>query len=161
MASAPDATGTPATYHTSPFRRVLVGWDGSDDAVAALRAAAALVGNSAGRIVALAVLPAAASAEDPGTGESADALAIKDTFEQAKAALMLSSATRVSLHVARGRHVAQSICGYATEHSFDLIVLGRHGEGSLLSHRLGRVAESAARASHIPVLLLGSPAPAG
>ena len=156
MASAPDATGTPATYHTSPFRRVLVGWDGSDDAVAALRAAAALVGNSAGRVVALAVLPAAASAEDPGTGESADALAIKDTFDQAKAALMLSSATRVSLHVARGRHVAQSICGHATEHGFDLIVLGRHGEGSLLPHGLGRVAESAARASHIPVLLLGS-----
>ena len=160
MASTPDATETPATYHTSPFRRVLVGWDGSDDAVTALRAAAALVGNSAGRVVALAVLPAA-SAEDPGTGESADALAIKDTFEQAKAALMLSSATRVSLHVARGRHVAQSICGYAAEHGFDLIVLGRHGEGSLLSHGLGRVAESAARASHIPVLLLGSPTPAG
>jgi nucleotide-binding universal stress UspA family protein len=156
MASASDATGTRSAYPTGPFRQVLVGWDGSNDAVTALRTAAAIVANSAGRVVALAVLSPSAGGEESGIGESVDALTITNSFEQAKAALMLSSPARVSLHVARDRHIAQSICAYAVEHGFDLIVLGRHGEGNLLPRGLGRVAESAARASRIPVLLLGA-----
>jgi nucleotide-binding universal stress UspA family protein len=40
---------------------------------------------------------------------------------------------------------------------FDLLVLGRHGAGGALRSRLGRVAETAARDSEVPVLLLGAP----
>ena len=39
------------------FRRMLVGWDASRDAAAALRAAAAIAGDEQGQVVALAVLP--------------------------------------------------------------------------------------------------------
>jgi nucleotide-binding universal stress UspA family protein len=46
------------------------------------------------------------------------------------------------------------VCDYATEHGFDLLVLGRHGDGGLLHRRLGHVAEAAARAGKLPVLLL-------
>ena len=53
--------------------------------------------------------------------------------------------------------MARSICDYADEHGFDLLVLGRHGDGGLLRHRLGHVAEAAAKSSRIPVLLLGAP----
>ncbi len=159
MIPAPDATGTATGVGTScPYRQVLVGWDGSADAVAALRAAAGIVGASAGRVVALAVLPPSASMEQPSPGPAdTEAAAAQQSFEHAKKALLLSPGTRMSLHVARGQHAAQSICRYAADHGFDLIVLGRHGEGSLVPHRLGHVAESAARSSRIPVLLLSSP----
>jgi nucleotide-binding universal stress UspA family protein len=52
--------------------------------------------------------------------------------------------------VVRGR----AVCDYAAEHGFDLLVLGRHGDGGVLHHRLGHVAEAAARAGKLPVLLL-------
>ena len=45
-------------------------------------------------------------------------------------------------------------CAYATEHAFDLLVLGRHGDGGTLHPRLGRVPEAAARASAVSLLLV-------
>ena len=55
------------------------------------------------------------------------------------------------------RQVGRAVCAYAAEHGFDLLVLGRHGDGGTLRSRLGRVAETAARDSQVPVLLLGAP----
>lgn len=59
MFSAPDTSHDPLPA-PSPrrFRRVLVAWDASADATAALRAAAAIVGDESGHVVALAILPA-------------------------------------------------------------------------------------------------------
>lgn len=153
MIPAPDPTGMATGVRTScPYRQVLVGWDGSADAVAALRAAAGIVGDSAGRVVALAVLPPAASMEQPDPeAADGDVAAARQSFEHARQAMPLAPGMR------RGQHPARSLCQYAADHGFDLIVLGRHGEGSLVPHRLGHVAESAARASRIPVLLLSSP----
>jgi nucleotide-binding universal stress UspA family protein len=159
MIPAADPAGVAAGVRVRcPYRQVLVGWDGSADATAALRAAAGIVGDSAGRVVALAVLPPAASLEQPdpeaGDGEVA---AARQSFERARQALPPGPGARLSLHVAWGQHPARSLCEYAAEHGFDLIAVGRHGEGSLVPHRLGHVAEAAARASRIPVLLLSSP----
>ncbi|MFI5065746.1 MAG: universal stress protein [Streptosporangiales bacterium] len=158
MIPAPDATGTDTGIRAScPYRQVLVGWDGSADSVAALHAAAGIVGDCAGRVVAVAVLPPSASMEQPGSGAAgSEAAAARQSFEHARRALLLGPGTRMSLHVARGQHAAQSICQYAADHGFDLIVLGRHGEGGLVPHRLGHVAETTARDSRIPVLLLSS-----
>ncbi len=52
--------------------------------------------------------------------------------------------------------MARSICDYADEHGFDLLVLGRNGDGGLLHHKLGHAAEAAAKSSRIPVLLLSA-----
>jgi nucleotide-binding universal stress UspA family protein len=155
MIPASDAGG-PATgiRPSCPYRQVLVGWDGSADAVAALAAAAGIAAGTAGRVVALAVLPASASMEQPAT--NTDGAAVQHSFEHARQALRLPSDARMSLHIARGQHAAQLICQYAADHGFDLIVLGRQGQGGLMPHRLGRVADTAARASRIPVLLLSS-----
>jgi nucleotide-binding universal stress UspA family protein len=73
-----------------------------------------------------------------------------------RAAVAAGSPARISLHTARSRHVARSICDYATEHGFDLLVLGRHGDGGLLHPRLGHIAEAAARAATVPVLLISA-----
>jgi nucleotide-binding universal stress UspA family protein len=62
----------------------------------------------------------------------------------------------VSLAVVEGSHPGPAVCAYAVEHGFDLLVLGRHGDGGAFRPRLGHVAEAAARDSAIPVLLVSS-----
>ena len=142
-----------------PFRRVLVAWDGSPDSVAALTAAAALVSGWSGHVVALTVLPEPAHVEGGGSqadAEPGEADRVRQDFARARAALQATSRARIDLHTAAGRQVARSLCGYATEHGFDLLVLGRHGDGGLLHPRLGRVAAEAAKTSEVPVLLVGA-----
>ena len=149
-----DQAGLPG-----PFRRVLVAWDGSPDSVAALTAAAALVSGGAGHVVALTVLPERAHVEDGGgeaDAESREADRLRQNFARARATLQATSRARIDLHTAAGRKVARSLCGYATDHGFDLLVVGRHGDGGLLHPRLGRIAEEAAKTSEVPVLLVGA-----
>ena len=62
---------------------------------------------------------------------------------------------RVSLQIVENGDPARAICDYAAEHGFDLLVLGRHGDGGIVHRRLGHVAETAAKSGRLPVLLLG------
>jgi nucleotide-binding universal stress UspA family protein len=141
----------------TPFRRILVGWDCSPGAVAALRAAAALAdGNQEAHVTALAVLRPA-----PHTEEAAEGAADFDgrqrfaqqTFARARDCLPGALQARVTLHFAESGDAARVVCEYAQQHGFDLLVLGRHGTGGVLHPRLGRVAATAARKSSLPVLL--------
>ena len=141
-----------------PFRRVLVGWDASADAAEALSAAAAIVSGGTGHVVALTVVPAGAGAEaaDEQLNERAAARRrVEERFERARGSA--AAGVRMSLHIVEDRQVGRAVCAYAAEHGFDLLVLGRHGDGAALRSRLGRVAETAARDSQVPVLLLGPP----
>jgi nucleotide-binding universal stress UspA family protein len=140
-----------------PFRRVLVGWDASADAAEALSAAAAIVGGGAGHVVALTVVPAGPGAEAADEQQSERAAIrrrVEERFERVRGS---ASGVRMSLHIVEDREVGRTVCAYAAEHGFDLLVLGRHGDGGALRSRLGRVAETAARGSAVPVLLLGAP----
>jgi nucleotide-binding universal stress UspA family protein len=159
VAPAPEPSG-PRGMFSGPFRRVLVGWDGSPGAVAALRMAAAIVGAGPGHVVALAVQagpPHLEAEADQGGEMPASMRRAAETYELIRASIAPVPPVRISLHTAAGRQVAPSLCNYAAEHGFDLLVLGRHGEGGILHPRLGHVAEAAARASQIPVLLLSAP----
>jgi nucleotide-binding universal stress UspA family protein len=159
MIPAADDREGQAGVPGGPFRRVLVAWDGSPDSVAARTAAAALVSGGAGHVVALTVLPEHAHVEDGGgqaDAESREADRLRQNFARARAALQATSRARIDLHTAAGRQVARSLCGYATDHGFDLLVVGRHGDGGLLHPRLGRIAEEAAKTSEVPVLLVGA-----
>jgi nucleotide-binding universal stress UspA family protein len=142
-----------------PFHRVLVGWDASADAAEALSTAVTLVAGEHGHVVALAVVQHAWTAE-AADNHDRELAAIRQrteaTFERARAAVA-GRGVRMSLQIVEDRHVARAVCDYAVEHSFDLLVLGRHGDGTVLRHRLGRVAEAAARGSAVPLLLLGAP----
>jgi nucleotide-binding universal stress UspA family protein len=144
---------------SNPFRQVLVGWDGSPGSVAALRTAAAIVGDGPGRVIALVVLPEAPhQGEEPGPAGPGTAGGghARQTFEVTRTAIAAAWPTRISLHTEEGRDAARALCDHATEHGFDLLVLGRHGDGGVLHPRLGHVAEAAARASRTPILLVGA-----
>jgi nucleotide-binding universal stress UspA family protein len=140
-----------------PPRRILVGWDCSPGAAAGLRAAAALAADGAAAVVVLAVLKPAPRTEDTAEG-AADfgerQRFAQETFAKARAGLPDALRERVSLRFAESGDAAPTICEYAQQHAFDLLVLGRHGTGGVLHPRLGHVAATAARKSTMPVLLV-------
>jgi nucleotide-binding universal stress UspA family protein len=157
--SAGSSAARQAAAPCGPFRRVLVAWDGSADSIAALRTAASVVGGPAGHVVALSVLAAAQRTEatdDRPSSASPHARRIRAAFETTRAAIARNSGVRIDLHTAEGRQVAASVCDYAAEHGFDLVVIGRHGDGGLIHAKLGHIAESTARACKIPVLLVSA-----
>jgi nucleotide-binding universal stress UspA family protein len=159
MSSAPDSTSDQPRLAPNPFRQVLVGWDGSPGSAAALRTAAALVGEGPGRVIALSIVPSPSHLEeepDPAGAEATAGTHMHRSFEATRAAIAATLPTRISLHTEAGRHAARCLCDHATEHGFDLLVLGRHGDGGVLHPRLGHVAEAAARASRVPVLLVSA-----
>jgi nucleotide-binding universal stress UspA family protein len=55
-----------------------------------------------------------------------------------------------------GDHPDRSICDYAVEHGFELLVVGRHGFGGVMHPKLGHVSRAAVRNSKIPVLLVSA-----
>ena len=140
-----------------PLRRILVGWDCSPGAVAALRSAAALAADGDAAVVVLAVLKAAPQTEDAAEG-AADfderRLFAQETFARAAAGLPERLRERVSLRFIESGDAASAVCEYASQHEFDLLALGRHGTGGMLHPRLGHVAATAARKAALPVLLV-------
>lgn len=141
---------------TGPFRRILVGWDCSPGAVAALRAAMAAATDEAARVVVLAVLKPAPSTEEAAEG-AADfdgrQRVAEETFAKTCSAMPDGQRARVTLRFTESGDAARTVCEYAQQHGFDLLVLGRHGAGGVLHPRLGHVAATAARKASLPVLL--------
>jgi nucleotide-binding universal stress UspA family protein len=144
----------------APFRRVLVGWDGSPDSAEALSVATQIADRDGGHVVALAVLRAAAVPEagDDGDGGRPAIVRLAEAyFEELRrrpsaAPVRLSAQALVDSRSSAGR----AVCEYAAEHGFDLLVLGRHGENGRRGVHLGRVASEAAQRSRVPVLLLSA-----
>ena len=139
-----------------PFRRVLVGFDASAEAAEALSAAASIAGRNGGLVVALAVVPEVPmieAADDRDSERAALRRRAEEHFRQARQAAACRG-VQMSLQIVEDRRVARVVCDYADQHGFDLLVLGRHGDGFTLRPRLGRVAEAAARSSSVPVLLV-------
>ena len=159
MTPSPSGSCSQAWVDGGPFRRVLVAWDGSPDSAAALKAAAAIVGDRPGHVVALAIMPASVQSGawlDHAEEEPEDRRWVREGFGRARESIPATSRARIDLHVEEGSHAARSLCAYAAEHAFDLLVLGRHGDGGVLHPRIGRVAKAAAMASPVPVLLVSA-----
>ena len=145
-----------------PFRRVLVGFDGSPDAADAVRAATAIAARDGGHVVALSVIARPALHSD---GNEDDGRHARNISEQAEALftdvrreLPPGCAVRMTAHVeyADGRNAGQVVTDYAAAHGFDVLVLGRHGDGRRRKSRLGQVAECAVAACPVPVLLMSA-----
>jgi nucleotide-binding universal stress UspA family protein len=143
------------------FRRVLVGFDGSPDAAEALRVAAAIAGLDGGHVVALSVTRPGLGTEgaERQDNESRELHRLAEAcFDELKRGLVPGDGVRTSVQVVVANHnnAGQVLSDYAEQHGFDILVLGRHGEGMSRRSRLGRVADAAARASSLPVLLLSA-----
>lgn len=158
MLPAPGSDHDQGIGNSCPFRRVLVAWDGSPDSVIALRTATAIVGGNPGHVVAFAVLapsPPHEGSQDEEDEASEAARHTRAAFEMARQALGATSVP-VTLEMAEDRQVPRSICDFGSQHAFDLLVLGRHGQGGILHPKLGHVAHETARISKVPVLLVSA-----
>jgi nucleotide-binding universal stress UspA family protein len=148
-----------------PFRRVLVGFDGSPDAADAIRAAVAIAARDGGHVVALSVVRHVTHADGDADGDAGtDGQPIRQRaetlFAELRRDLPPGSAVRLSVQVVSTDNdsPAQLVTEYATEHGFDVLVLGRHGDGrhgdGRRGRRLGQVADRAVQTCAVPVLLL-------
>jgi nucleotide-binding universal stress UspA family protein len=144
-----------------PFRRILVGFDGSADAAEALRVAVALADSDHAHVVALTVIRRGFGAEGDRNEDAAGSAA----RERAEALLgdlrrtRPDDGARVSAQVVFSDRddLGHTVTGYAAEHGFDVLVIGRHGDGTRRRSRLGRVADTAVQGCAVPVLLLSAP----
>jgi len=155
MHSAPDNGREQRQRNSCPFRRVLVAWDGSLDSAMALRTAIAIVTSAQGHVVAFTVLPPPPPHEDREDDASEAAGRARDAFEAVRDSFG-PSPVPVRLETAEGRHVPKSLCEFAAEHAFDLLVLGRHGQGGILHPKLGHIARETAQLARVPVLLVSA-----
>lgn len=144
-----------------PFRRVLVGFDGSPDAAEALGVAAAVAARDGGHVVALCVVPRAMAAEGDGEDGAGAGLRARAEalFGEIARGQGSGSLVRTSVQVIDSDQASPGkvVSDYAEEHGFDILVLGRHGDGARRKSRLGRVADHAAQECMVPVLLLSAP----
>ena len=141
------------------FRRVLVGWDCSPGAAAALLAATGIADGTERQVVALAVLrpvPRGESEEEQEAEMAAQRHQAEKTFRIARDTLPDAAQAGVTLDVTESPDAARTLCEYADTHVFGLIALGRHGTGGVLHRRIGHVAEAVVKKTNLPVLLLGS-----
>ncbi len=150
------------------FQRVLVGFDGSPDAAVALHVAAAFAGRDGGHLVVLCVLPRALHPD--GDNERRDSAGLRAKADALLGELVRTTPpedlfrTSVQIVSSGGDSPGNVVTSYAEEHGFDLLVLGRHGNGGRRKSTLGRVADRAALTCSVPVLLVSGMlwvAPAG
>ena len=147
-----------AAMSAGRFRRVLVGWDSSAGSAAALLTAAAIADGDVGRVVALAVLRPVAhgeSEEDRAAEMARHRRQAEESFGKVRDTLPGASQAKVTLTFTESFDPARALCDYADAHEFELLVLGRHGNGGIMHPRLGHVAETIAKKSNLPLLLLG------
>jgi nucleotide-binding universal stress UspA family protein len=141
---------------TSQFHRVVVAWDGSPDAQAAVDLALRLVGHD-GAVDALVVVDPGEGTETRGSHDRA----VDAGRQQAEEALepFLERAahahTRLRLVFVEGDDPVHAMLHHADHHGADLIVVGRRGSSGRLHSGLGPVASGLAAKGRLPVLVTG------
>jgi nucleotide-binding universal stress UspA family protein len=143
----------------SRFHRILVGWDGSQDARRAFGTAAHLAEDIGAEVVVLTVLKRHSHAE--AADEAAQEMAER---RRAVLAEMTTETQRDSVpgtvhlrhEVVEADNPATALDAYVREHGFDLVVLGRHGIDRAVHPRVGGVTEHQVRHSSCPVLVVGT-----
>ncbi|MDH2903772.1 MAG: universal stress protein [Actinomycetota bacterium] len=137
------------------FRRLLVGFDGSNEARRAFRVARSLAADVGGDVHVLLIVKPRAHAET--TQERQVVL----QEEQANLSRGLDAekstdardATPFS-HVVFDNNPANAIVQFAKEHGFDLIVVGTHGQEQMMHRGVGHSLEELIRAHECPVLVV-------
>ncbi|KIC21412.1 universal stress protein [Leisingera sp. ANG-Vp] len=144
------------------FKSILVPFDGSQGAEAALAKAAELAGLCGAELTLLTVyrhhslLEASMHVVQAGQPDNLDDIMRSHAKQVAEHGKALAAARGVSAPRAfvKGGPVARSITGFATEHGHDLIVIGSRGLGSLEGVLLGSVSHKVTSLAEPPVLVV-------
>lgn len=149
---AASRTGAPRRAHL--FRRVLVGYDGSEEARVALRAGEGLAGDLGADLRVLVVVRPPAHAETPEELERAEA-AERENLSAGLAAARSSGPTGddLDVRVVFANDPAAALAVHAEEHGFDLVVVGRHGRERATHRGIGHSLDALLRHSTVAVLV--------
>lgn len=146
------------------FKKILLAYDGSKGADAALEKAAALCNLLDAEMLVLTVyrhhslLEASLSmvrGADQHSGNLDDAMraASRDAAEHAKTRALHLGVPEVHAFI-KGGQSSRTIVSFAAEHGCDLIVLGSRGLGASESYMLGSVSHKVTSITDIPVLVV-------
>lgn len=146
---------TPSDQFSGVIRRVLVGFDGSSESRRALRIARSLAADVGGQVHVLSVVSPSAHAEttesrltalDEERMRLAEALRSEQPMDDRRGALYS--------HVMYFDDPAEGIASFATEHGFDLVVVGTHGSDQMMHRGVGKSVEALIRSHPCPVLVV-------
>jgi nucleotide-binding universal stress UspA family protein len=137
------------------FERILVGYDGSDGARAALKLGIGRATALPAELVSVSVeehLPhyAASLSEVKGAKEDIDRY-FETLTKQARDQALLAGVELETL--VRQGHEVETIITVAREGHFSLLIIGYHGHSGIFGRVLGSTAQSIVRLSPCPVLL--------
>ena len=137
------------------LRRLVVGFDGTQDARAALRLALELAGCTGGEVAVIAVVPEShgETPADRHAAFEADAATLREQAHEVLAPRP-EPTVRVTVEALRGDHPGQTLRAFAAQGGYDLVVVGRHGRGRAVHGGLGRVARELAERAGCPVLVV-------
>ncbi|KGB82204.1 MAG: universal stress protein [Confluentimicrobium sp.] len=144
------------------FKRILVGFDGSKGAEAALMKAIELAKICGAELNLMTVfrhhslLEASFSMVRPTEPENMDDVMrahATGVAEHAKSLAQKAGLSNIRAFVKPG-HPSRSIVAFAKDHQVDLIVLGRRGLGSVEGYLLGSVSHKVTGLSDCPVLVV-------
>ena len=144
------------------FKHIIVGFDGSNGAEAALSAAAKLAVTCEAELSVVTVfrhhsyLEASFSMvrpDDPGNMDDVMRSHAREVAEQGKTVAREAGATKARAFVKPGQP-ARSIIAFAEMHDGDLIVVGSRGLGSIEGYLVGSVSHKITGLADCPVLVV-------
>ena len=143
------------------YRNIVVAYDGSEGAEAALARAVEIAGRDQAVLTVVEAVPEKLPALVPGAPRSADPVVAAKTREQLRHAVdSLDPGLRASPW-AVGGPPAKAIHAVADDIEADLIVTGSRGRGAIRSAVLGSVSTEILQGSHCDVLVVHPAGPAG
>jgi len=141
------------------FQKILVGYDGSKSAKAALHQAAVMAREYNAQLTALWVRePLPRHSDLPGEFEGEQEAA--QEYFKARSEEVKAVATQNGLNIGcemRAGHPAKAIIKFADEGSYDLIVIGHSDHSELWGRLLGDTADRISDHAHCSVLIVKTP----
>lgn len=147
---------TQTSTATRKVHRILVGFDGSDEAEEAARWGIDLASHMGAEVTLLGALRSRKfleTEEDQAFSEE-EARAVFDKMIAPLHQRAAQLSVTISSHtVSSEESPADIISKYAQDHGFDLVVVGSHGEEQIFHSGLGRALERLLKNCHCPVLV--------